>query len=68
MDWRDLPDDLRTLIMRLVDAAGRARFELTSFDLNMALPHREIRTEEVEAVMACLTEHGIQLLEDPEDI
>jgi len=68
MDWRELPDDLRMPVIRFVEAAGPARLELTSCDLNMALPRREISTQEIEAVMSYLAEHGIHLSEDSEDV
>lgn len=68
MDWRNLADDIRTPVTRFVEAAGPARFDVTSFDLNMVLPNREISPPEIEAVMAYLAEHGVQLSHELDDI
>jgi len=58
------PHDLRAAVVRFAEAAAPARFELTYFDLNIALPQREYSAQEVEAMLNYLGERGIHLSED----
>jgi hypothetical protein len=68
MAKRGLPPDLQLAVARFAQAAIDARwFDLTASDLNMALPARELSTNEVEAMMAYLDERGIRISEDPEE-
>jgi hypothetical protein len=65
MARKDLPPDLQLAVARFAQAAIDARwFDLTASDLNMALPARELSTDEVEAVMAYLDERGIRISDD----
>jgi len=64
MDPYEMPDDLRAAVVRFAEAAAPARFELTHFDLNIALPQREYSAQEIEAMLNYLGERGIHLSED----
>jgi hypothetical protein len=61
MDRYEMPDDLRVVVVRFAEAVAAARIEVTSSDLDMALPQREYSSQEIEAINAYLAEQGIHL-------
>lgn len=57
-----LPDDMRRTVDELlakVDAQQQRR--LTYDDLEQALPHRDVTSEDLEAIFWILSEHGIAI-------